>query len=101
MPSSGVHLRQHSGAGRGAAPSHTGIGSLGKAANVVESRVVDAQTSGDHQGTETQMPTAFDATFGAAGPKTHPGRAQADAVKLGFIAITSSWLPVRLGKNGM
>lgn len=45
------------------------------------------------------MPTASDGAFGAVGPKTHPGRTQADAVKLGFIAITSGWLPVRLGKN--
>lgn len=69
--------------------------------NVVERRVVGAGPWENPQGTEIQMPMGFAAAFGAAGPKSQLGRAQADAVKLGFTVITSRWLPVRLGKNSV
>ena len=69
-----------------------------------------ARGSGEHGGRldgerrtqethQEQRPGCHQPSVQHLGPKTHPGRAQADAGRLGFAAIASSWLQVRLGKN--
>lgn len=72
----------------------------GQRLNMVQSWVVNAGPQEAPQGTETQLPAAFDAAFGAAGPKILLGKAQ-DAIKLGFIVNTASWLPDTLGKSSV